>query len=52
MVRGVISPPSFKLNNDKIAVRHVYSAVLSAFWRQVPEVKKLERSSRGSIWKI
>lgn len=41
MVRGVISPPSFKLTNDKIAARHVYSAILSAFWRQVPETKEI-----------
>ncbi len=50
MVHGVISPPSFKLTNDKIAARHVYSAILSAFWRQVPEIKKIEKLFEEEVY--
>jgi len=41
MIQGIISPPSFKLSNDKIVARHVYSALLSAFWRKIPEIKNI-----------
>ncbi|HKL86852.1 MAG TPA: DUF1998 domain-containing protein, partial [Treponemataceae bacterium] len=51
MVRGVVSPPSFKMTNDKIAARHVYSALLSAFWRQVPELKTVGDFFNDDVFK-
>lgn len=33
MIKGKITPPKFKIENDKIAIRHLYAASLSFFWR-------------------
>jgi len=41
MVKGVVSPPNFKMTNDKIAMRHVYSALLGNFWRKYPDVNMI-----------
>lgn len=51
MVQGVISPPSFKLSNDKIAARHVYSVILSAFWRKIPDVKEIGEFFSDEVFK-
>lgn len=37
MIKGVITPPSFKVDNEKISIRHVYSAALAFFWRENPK---------------
>lgn len=37
MIRGRIEPPRFKVENEKIAIRHVYASALSYFWRKYRE---------------
>ena len=34
MINGLIKPPSFKTDNEKICIRHVYSSALAFFWRK------------------
>lgn len=36
MIKGVITPPSFKVDNEKISIRHVYSTAVAFFWRKFP----------------
>lgn len=36
MINGVIKPPLFKIENEKICIRHLYSAALSYFWKLKP----------------
>lgn len=33
MIRGKINPPIFKVENEKIAIRHVYASAFSYFWK-------------------
>ncbi|MEE8817202.1 MAG: DEAD/DEAH box helicase [Lachnospiraceae bacterium] len=33
MIRGRINPPIFKVENDKIAIRHVYASTFAFFWK-------------------
>ena len=37
MIRGRIDPPKFEMENDKIAIRHVFASALAYFWRQHPD---------------
>ena len=37
MIKGVIVPPAFKVENEKIGIRHLYSSALAFFWRKYPE---------------
>ena len=37
MIKGKILPPSFNINNEKIAVRHVYASAMSFFWKKHSE---------------
>lgn len=37
MIKGNIQPPKFVVENDKIAIRHVFASALSFFWRKYPE---------------
>lgn len=37
MINGEIKPPLFKVENEKIGIRHLYSAAFSFFWRAHPE---------------
>lgn len=34
MIHGKILPPSFNVENKKIAIRHVYASALAFFWRR------------------
>ena len=34
MINGEIQPPLFKVENEKIGIRHLYSAALAFFWRR------------------
>ncbi len=34
MINGEIQPPLFKVENEKIGIRHLYSAALSFFWKE------------------
>lgn len=34
MIHGRIVPPQFKINNEKIAIRHLYASALGHFWAQ------------------
>ena len=36
MISGTILPPHFKVENDKICIRHVYSSALSFFFKKYP----------------
>lgn len=36
MIKGIITPPAFKVDNEKISIRHVYSSALAFFWRKYP----------------
>ncbi|MDP2858945.1 MAG: DEAD/DEAH box helicase, partial [Bacillota bacterium] len=38
MISGIIKPPHFRLENEKIISRHLYAAALSDFWRRQPSV--------------
>lgn len=51
MIKGTVSPPVFKMNNDKIARRHVYSCLLSFFWKHYPELKTVEDIFSESVFK-
>lgn len=37
MINGEIKPPLFKVENEKIGIRHLYSAAFASFWRTYPE---------------
>lgn len=37
MIRGKIKPPQFKVENEKIAIRHVYASAFGFFWREYPK---------------
>ena len=43
MIKGKISPPSFKIDNEKIVFRHMYSILLNAYWKDLfPEANRIE----------
>lgn len=37
MIKGKILPPSFNVDNEKIAVRHIYASAIAFFWKEYPE---------------
>jgi hypothetical protein len=37
MIKGKIDPPKFNVENDKIAIRHLYASSLAFFWRKNPD---------------
>ena len=37
MIRGKIKPPKFNIENDKIAIRHLYASALGMFWKRHKE---------------
>jgi hypothetical protein len=37
MIKGKINPPKFIVENDKIAIRHLYASALGYFWKVHPE---------------
>ena len=37
MIRGNIRPPVFKVENEKIAIRHVFASAFGFFWRKFPQ---------------
>ena len=37
MIKGKILPPSFNVDNEKIAVRHIYASAIAFFWKAHPE---------------
>ena len=36
-VRGVIRPPYFEIQNEKIVKRHLFATAIAAFWRKYPD---------------
>ncbi len=40
MIRGRINPPIFKVENEKIAIRHVYASAFAFFWKMHSEYFK------------
>jgi ATP-dependent helicase YprA (DUF1998 family) len=45
MINGIIYPPQFKLDNEKIIKRHIYAAALSLYLKQNPELYKGNNAS-------
>lgn len=37
MIRGRINPPVFKVENEKIAIRHVFASAFAFFWKVNPD---------------
>lgn len=37
MIKGRINPPKFIVENDKIAIRHLYASALDFFWKRYPD---------------
>ena len=37
MIKGKIDPPKFAVDNEKIAIRHVYASALAFFWNKYPD---------------
>lgn len=52
MIRGNIKPPIFKVENEKIAIRHLFAATLGFFWRKYPlffnDTRTLIEDNEGS----
>ena len=47
MIKGVINPPAFKIDNPKIVFRHVYSILLNAYWKDLyPAAKNVSEIFR------
>lgn len=42
MINGIIYPPYFNMDNEKIVLRHVVSSALSCFWKKHPDLYKRE----------
>jgi ATP-dependent helicase YprA (DUF1998 family) len=40
MIKGTIQPPSFNVDNEKIALRHIFASAFSFFWRKYRELYK------------
>lgn len=40
MIKGKIAPPNYVVENDKIAIRHLYASAMSSFWKIHPELFK------------
>ena len=40
MIKGKIDPPKYTVENERIAIRHLYAATLSYFWKLHPEYFK------------
>ena len=38
MIRGRIDPPVFDVNNEKIAIRHLFASAFGMFWKQYPQL--------------
>lgn len=36
-VKGIISPPFFEIENEKIVKRHIFATAIADFWRRHPE---------------
>ena len=47
MIKGKILPPSFNVNNEKIAIRHIYASAMAYFWRNYPEYFKTAKAMLG-----
>lgn len=55
MIKGKINPPKYSISNDRIAIRHLYAAALSFFWKIHPNyfntignfLKEDDRQSSG-----
>lgn len=37
MIKGRIDPPKFIVENEKIAIRHIYASALAFFWSRFPD---------------
>lgn len=37
MIKGKILPPSFNVDNEKIAIRHIYASAIAFFWKHNPD---------------
>ncbi|SHE39208.1 DEAD/DEAH box helicase [Caloramator proteoclasticus] len=41
MIKGTISPPKFKIENEKIAIRHLYASALGFFWKNILNISQM-----------
>lgn len=37
MIKGKINPPRYSVENDRIAIRHLYASAFGFFWKEHPE---------------
>lgn len=50
MINGKISPPTFKVDNPKIVMRHVFAVLLSEYWRELfPSATQIQDFFSDSI---
>ena len=47
MIKGKILPPSFNVENEKIAIRHVYASAMAFFWRLNPDFFRTAKAMLG-----
>lgn len=40
MIKGRIDPPKYEVENDRIAIRHLYASALGFFWKSYPQYFK------------
>ncbi len=40
MIRGKIKPPMFNVENEKIAIRHIFASAFAFFWREYQDLYK------------
>ena len=50
MINGTIKPPLFKVENEKIGIRHLYSVALASFWRSHPAYFGTVGECFGAEW--
>lgn len=51
MISGIILPPLFKVDNEKIVRRHVYAVALSMFFAEHEELYNHNNAENSSIKK-
>lgn len=49
IICGTINPPSFKLNNPKIVIRHIYSTLFSYFFNKYPSFFEDDKGKQRDI---
>ena len=50
MINGIISPPIFKIDNEKIIRRHLYAVLFASFWRRFPHLKTVSELMNEKVF--